>query len=43
MDESQFQRIMDKIGELKRRLLLVQVLAAFTLGFLLALAITGAF
>jgi hypothetical protein len=34
MDESQFQRIMDKIGELKRRL---------TLGFLLALAITGAF
>lgn len=39
MDESQFQRIMDKFGELKRRLLIVQVLVAFTLGFLLSTAI----
>ena len=39
MDESQFQLVMGKIGELKRRLLLVQVLAAFTLGFLLSTAI----
>lgn len=41
MDENQFQRIMDRIGELKRRLLIIQVLAAFTLGFLLSKAIFG--
>ena len=41
MDESQFQRIMDKISELKRRLVIIQVLVAFTLGFLLSKAIFG--
>lgn len=41
MDESQFQRIIDKIGELKRRLVIIQVLVAFTLGYLLSAAIFG--
>ncbi|MGB7295662.1 MAG: hypothetical protein WBC70_08745 [Candidatus Aminicenantales bacterium] len=39
MDEKQFQQIMGRIGELRKRLLIIQVLAAVTLGFLTGVAI----
>lgn len=43
MDERQFQQMMDRIGELKKKLQIVQVLAGITLGFLLSFALAGLF
>jgi hypothetical protein len=42
MDERQSQRIMERIGELKKKLPIIQVLAGITLGFLLGIAISRA-
>jgi tetrahydromethanopterin S-methyltransferase subunit G len=39
MDERQFEEIGKRLDDLKKRLLVVQGLAAVTLGFLLAVAI----
>jgi hypothetical protein len=42
MDERQLQQIMERIGELKKKLLIIQVMAGITLGFLLGIAISRA-
>jgi hypothetical protein len=42
MDERQFQQIMERIGELRKKFLIIQVLAGITLGFLLGVAISRA-
>lgn len=43
MDDRQFQQILDLLGKIQRSLTMTQILAAITLGFLLAVSFTKAF